>query len=46
MAAEQDLYQSHLDMFLDPNDHNVQVEARAAAITDVWVEAAKQSQQW
>jgi len=45
-ADEQDLYQAHLDIFLDPNDSTVQEHARAAGIPDAWVTAAQQSPVW
>ena len=40
---EQDLYQSQLDMFLDPNDPDVQQAAREVGIPDDWIESAKRS---
>ena len=40
---EQDLYQSQLDMFLDPNDPDVQQAAREDGIPDDWIESAKRS---
>lgn len=43
---ETDLYQSHLDVFLDPNDPRVQDAARAEGIPDAWVDAAKRSPIW
>lgn len=39
----QDLYQSQLDIFLDPFDPAVQDAARAEGIPDSWLEAAKLS---
>jgi len=43
VASDQDLYQAHLDIFLDPNDPEVIRAARAEGIPDSWLEAAKQS---
>ncbi|WP_114284690.1 nitrate reductase subunit beta [Candidatus Halocynthiibacter alkanivorans] len=43
---EKDLYQAQLDLFLDPNDPEVQAAARADGIPDDWVEAAKNSPVW
>lgn len=40
---EHDLYQSQLDVFLDPNDENVQKEALAQGIPQTWLDAAKNS---
>ena len=40
---EQELYQSQLDLFLDPNDPAVIAQARADGIPDAWLEAAKRS---
>lgn len=40
---EQDLYQSQLNIFLDPNDEAVQAEARKAGIPEAWLTAAKAS---
>ena len=40
---EKDLYQSQLDIFLDPNDPAVQEAARKEGIPDQWLEAAQQS---
>ena len=38
-----DLYQSQLDIFLDPNDPEVIKAARAEGIPDAWIEGAKTS---
>ncbi len=43
VEKETDLYQSHLDIFLDPNDPEVQRQARADGVPDTWLEAAKKS---
>jgi nitrate reductase / nitrite oxidoreductase, beta subunit len=43
---EKDLYQAQLDLFLDPNDPEVQAAARADGIPDDWIEAAKNSPVW
>lgn len=40
---EQDLYQAQLDIFLDPNDPEVQAQARKDGVPDAWIEAAKDS---
>lgn len=42
-ADEQDLYESQLDLFLDPNDPDVIAKAREQGIPEGWLEAAKQS---
>lgn len=39
----QDLYQSQLDVFLDPNDPEVEAEALKQGISQSWIEAAKKS---
>ncbi|WP_433744559.1 nitrate reductase subunit beta [Paenibacillus amylolyticus] len=39
----QDLYESQMDIFLDPNDPEVIREARAAGIPEDWIVAAQQS---
>lgn len=39
----QDLYQSQLDLFLDPNDPAVQQEALKQGISQSWLDAAKNS---
>ncbi|MCC7463375.1 MAG: nitrate reductase subunit beta, partial [Gammaproteobacteria bacterium] len=43
VAAESDLYQSHLDIFLDPCDPQVLAAARAEGIPESWLEAAQAS---
>jgi nitrate reductase beta subunit len=43
---EKDLYQAQLDVFLDPNDPEVQAEAKKAGIPHAWLEAAKKSPVW
>ncbi len=40
---EQDLYQAHLDIFLDPHDPQIAAAARAAGIPEPWLEAARNS---
>lgn len=40
---ETDLYQAQLDIFLDPNDPEVQAAARNEGIPDSWIESAKES---
>lgn len=43
VTDEQDLYQSQLDVFLDPNDPAVIEQARKDGIPDSWLEAAQKS---
>jgi nitrate reductase beta subunit len=43
---ERDLYRSHLDMFLDPNDPAVIEQARADGIPESWITAAQRSPVW
>ncbi len=43
---EKDLYQAQLNVFLDPNDPEVQAAARADGIPEDWLEAAKKSPVW
>jgi len=40
---ERDLYQSQLDLFLDPNDPAVQAEALKQGIPQAWLDAARKS---
>jgi len=40
---ETDLYQAQCDIFLDPNDPEVQEAARKEGIPDGWIESAQQS---
>ena len=40
---EQDLYQAQLDIFLDPNDPKVIVQARKDNIPEAWLDAARKS---
>ncbi len=40
---EKDLYQSQLDIFLDPSDPEVQAAARKEGIPDSWLTAAQES---
>jgi len=42
-ASEQDLYESQLGLFLDPNDPEVIREARKEGIPEDWIEAAQRS---
>jgi len=42
-ADEKDLYQAQCDVFLDPNDPEVIVEAKASGVPDSWIESAQQS---
>lgn len=46
VEQETDLYQSHLDIFMDPNDPEVQKQARADGVPDAWLEAAQKSPIW
>ena len=41
--SEQDLYESQMDLFLDPHDPEVIREAREAGIPEDWIIAAQQS---
>jgi len=43
---EQDLYQAQLDIFLDPNDPEIQAQARRDGVPEAWLEAAKRSPVW
>lgn len=43
MEDEKDLYQAQLDIFLDPNDPDIQAQARKDGVPEAWIEAAKQS---
>jgi nitrate reductase / nitrite oxidoreductase, beta subunit len=43
VAAETDLYQAQLDIFLDPNDPKVIEQARADGVPEAWLEAARHS---
>ena len=42
----QDLYEAQLGIFLDPNDPDVQRQARADGVPGDWLEAAKSSPVW
>jgi len=44
--GEEDLYEAHLKVFVDPNDPKMQEQARRDGIPDAWIEAAKQSPIW
>lgn len=46
MPDEQDLYQAQLDIFLDPNDPEVQRQALEQGIPQDWIKAAQQSPVW
>ncbi|OSQ41833.1 nitrate reductase subunit beta [Thalassospira sp. MCCC 1A01428] len=46
MEDEKDLYQAQLDIFLDPNDPEIQKQAIADGIPPAWVESAKNSPVW
>ena len=46
VEKETDLYQSHLDIFLDPHDPQVQVQARKDGVPEAWLDAAKKSPIW
>ena len=43
VASEQDLYQSQLDLFLDPHSPEVIAAAREQGIPESWLEAARKS---
>src|SRR3546814_14905153 len=43
VPADKDLYQAHLDIFLDPFDPEVIAAARREGIPDSWLEGAKAS---
>jgi nitrate reductase / nitrite oxidoreductase, beta subunit len=43
VEKEADLYESHLDIFLDPDDPDVQKQARADGVPEAWLEAAQKS---
>jgi nitrate reductase beta subunit len=43
VADEQDLYQSQLDIFLNPHDARVIEQARLDGISESWLEAARRS---
>lgn len=40
---EKDLYQAQLDLFLDPNDPEIQAKALSDGVPEQWLEAAKRS---
>ncbi len=46
VEKETDLYQSHLDIFLDPHDPQVQAQARKDGVPEAWLDAAKKSPIW
>jgi nitrate reductase beta subunit len=39
----QDLYETQLSLFLDPNDPEIETQARAHGVPDAWIAAAKRS---
>ncbi|WP_082732426.1 nitrate reductase subunit beta [Tepidibacillus decaturensis] len=43
VADEKELYQSHLSLFLDPNDPEVIAQAKRDGISEDWLEAARKS---
>ncbi|MBF0268757.1 MAG: nitrate reductase subunit beta [Alphaproteobacteria bacterium] len=43
VTNEQDIYDAHLSIFLDPNDPKVIAEAREQGIPDNWIKAAQES---
>ncbi|MBL4692320.1 MAG: nitrate reductase subunit beta [Magnetovibrio sp.] len=43
VEKETDLYQAQLDVFLDPNDPDVQAQARKDGIPEAWITAATES---
>jgi nitrate reductase beta subunit len=43
VADEQDLYEAQLGIFLDPNDAEIQAEARRQGIPDNWLSSARRS---
>jgi len=43
VTDEQDLYQSHLDIFLDPHDPEVIAAAKEANIPESWIQGAQDS---
>ena len=43
MPDDKDLYQAQLDIFLDPNDPEVQAEAAKSGVPQDWIESAKKS---
>ena len=43
VEKETDLYESHLGIFLDPDDPEVQARARADGVPEAWLEAAQKS---
>jgi nitrate reductase beta subunit len=43
---EQDLYEAQLGIFLDPNDPEIQEQARRDGVPEAWIEAAKRSPVW
>ena len=43
---ERDLHAAQLEMFLDPNDPDVQQAARDAGVPEAWIESAQRSPVW
>ncbi|MEZ5895422.1 MAG: nitrate reductase subunit beta [Parvularculaceae bacterium] len=46
VEKETDLYQSHLDIFLDPHDPAIQAQALVDGVPQTWLDAAKKSPIW
>jgi nitrate reductase beta subunit len=42
----QDLYEEQLSIFLDPNDPEIQAQARRDGVPEAWLEAARKSPVW
>jgi nitrate reductase beta subunit len=43
VESEENLYEAQLALFLDPNDPNIEAQARADGVPEPWIEAAKRS---
>ena len=46
VEKESDLYEAQLSVFLDPNDPDVQAQARIDGISESWLDAARRSPVW
>ena len=46
VEKESDLYEAQLSVFLDPNDPEVQAQARVDGISESWLDAARRSPVW
>ncbi len=46
VEKESDLYEAQLSVFLDPNDPEVQAQARIDGISESWLDAARRSPVW